>query len=327
MRTFLGVDGGGSKTAFVLINEAGDVLAETKGPSSYYFEEGIGLVERVLGEGIDTISRQAGLAASDITQSFFGLPGYGEASADLQTLVSIPESLLGTTRYSCDNDMICGWSGSLAAADGINVISGTGSMTYGERRGRTHRAGGWGELFGDEGSAYWVAVRGLNAFSRMSDGRLRRGPLYEAMKSRAGVQNDLDLVGVVLNDWHGRRTAIADLSKTVVEAAELGDFVAREILNDACDELALIIDATANELGYTSEEVVPVSYSGGMFTAPHMLEIFETSLGSRSLQYELRTPLLGPDIGAALYAAKVAGKPLSGRALKKLEQHPIQSDA
>ncbi|KAD3455991.1 N-acetylglucosamine kinase [Arthrobacter yangruifuii] len=325
MRTFLGVDGGGSKTAFVLISEAGDVLAEAKGPSCYYFEEGIDLVEQVLGHGITAVSEQSGIAASDITQAFFGLPGYGEVSADVPVLNSIPGSLLGTARYSCDNDMICGWSGSLAAADGINIISGTGSMTYGEREGRTHRAGGWGELFGDEGSAYWIAVRGLNAFSRMSDGRLPRGPLYEALKSRVDVRNDLDLVGIVLNQWHGRRTAIADLSKTVVEAAELGDATARQILIDACVELAGIVDATARELRYPPEDIVPVSYSGGMFTAPYLLEIFKSVIGSRSRHYELRAPLLDPGIGAALYAAKVTGSPLSAEALKSLEQLQAQA--
>ena len=51
-------------------------------------------------------------------------------------------------------------------------------MTYGERQGVGHRVGGWGELFGDEGSAYWIAAAGLNAFCRMSDGRLPRGPLH-----------------------------------------------------------------------------------------------------------------------------------------------------
>ena len=84
--------------------------------------------------------------------------------------------MLGHDRYSCDNDMVCGWAGSLAGEDGINVISGTGSMTYGERQGVGHRVGGWGELFGDEGSAYWIAAQGLNAFTRMSDGRLPHGP-------------------------------------------------------------------------------------------------------------------------------------------------------
>ncbi|MEI9903464.1 MAG: BadF/BadG/BcrA/BcrD ATPase family protein [Asticcacaulis sp.] len=73
--------------------------------------------------------------------------------------------------------MICGWAGSLAGADGINIVAGTGSIGYGERLGRGARAGGWGEVFSDEGSAYWIAVQGLAAFARMSDGRLAKGPL------------------------------------------------------------------------------------------------------------------------------------------------------
>ena len=74
--------------------------------------------------------------------------------------------------------MVCGWAGALAGEDGINIVAGTGSIAYGEYRGRSARAGGWGELFSDEGSAYWLAREGLRLFSRMSDGRAPRGALY-----------------------------------------------------------------------------------------------------------------------------------------------------
>ena len=70
--------------------------------------------------------------------------------------------------------------GRSAGEDGINIVAGTGSIGYGERRGKTARAGGWGEVFGDEGSAYWIAVQGLNVFTRMSDGRLPKGSLHAA---------------------------------------------------------------------------------------------------------------------------------------------------
>ncbi len=115
--------------------------------------------------------------------------------------------------------MVGGWAGALGGGDGINVVAGTGSIAYGERRGLAHRAGGWSELFGDEGSAYWVAVQGLNAFSRMSDGRLPRGPLHALLAERVGITSDLDLVGVVVDHWGGRRAEIAALSKVVTEAA------------------------------------------------------------------------------------------------------------
>ena len=76
-------------------------------------------------------------------------------------------------RYRCGNDAVCGWAGALAGEDGINIVAGTGSIGYGEFEGRAARAGGWGELFSDEGSAHWIAREALSLFSRMSDGRRR----------------------------------------------------------------------------------------------------------------------------------------------------------
>ena len=326
MSLFLGVDGGGSKTAFVLTNDAGQVLAEAQTPSCYYFGDGIGLVEHVLGHGISEICRQAAVEPRSITQAFFGLPGYGEVSADMVQLNAIPGKILGHDRYTCGNDMICGWAGSLGGADGINVISGTGSMTYGERNGRGCRVGGWGELFGDEGSAYWIAVRGLNAFTRMSDGRLPRGPLYDAFKARVGISGDLDLIDVVMNRWQGRRASIADLSKTVVEADLRGDPTAAAILMEASAALVEIVNATRDNLGFGPADSVPVSYSGGMFTADVLRRGFEKMLLAQSARYELRVPAFDPGLGAVLYAAKQANEPLSEEARRNLRSlHPAVS--
>jgi N-acetylglucosamine kinase-like BadF-type ATPase len=315
---FLGVDGGGSKTAFVLLDDDGRIVAETQTASCYYFDEGIELVGRILTEGVAAVTSRAGVEASDIDQAFLGLPGYGEVSSDLDRLNAIPGEVLGHERYSCDNDMVCGWAGSLGAVDGINVISGTGSMTYGERRGRGHRVGGWSELFGDEGSAYWIAAQGLNAFTRMSDGRLPRGPLVELVRARVGITSDLDVIDVVMNRWKGQRGRIADLAKTVVAAAEQGDEVAAGILADASEELAEIVEATREELGFGEDEVVPVSYSGGVFSAEPVRSGFERAVAALPARYDLRHPLFGPAVGAALYAAKRAGAPLSPAALEAL---------
>ena len=85
------------------------------------------------------------------------------------------------------------------------------------------RIGGWGELFGDEGSAYWIAIRGLNAFSRMSDGRLPQGPLAGVLRRHLDAPSDLDVIDIVHNRWKGDRGPIAALSRQVAEAADLGD--------------------------------------------------------------------------------------------------------
>ncbi|MFL6088048.1 MAG: N-acetylglucosamine kinase [Mycobacterium sp.] len=318
MACYLGVDGGGSKTAFALIDATGQVLARATAPTSYYFNDGFDVVERVLAQGVADICAQAGIDPADIGAAFFGIPGYGEASGDIEQLDAVPGRVLGHDRYSCDNDMVCGWAGSLAGEDGINVISGTGSMTYGERHGIGRRVGGWGELFGDEGSAYWVATQGLNAFSRMSDGRLTRGPLYELLTERLAIASDLDVVSLVIDKWAGNRGSIAALATTVCEAARADDGVSAGILSAASDELVTLIETTRTLIGFTDQETVPVSYSGGMFSDKGFLALFRAALQRLPTKYDLRQPLLDPAVGAALYAAKYSGHPLSADALHQL---------
>lgn len=315
---FLGVDGGGTKTALCLLTGDGTVIADAQAPSSYYLNRGIDLVDRVLSDGIAQVCRAAGVTPADIDYAFVGLPGYGEISGDTAHLNAAPRQALGHDRYRCDNDMVCAWAGSLGAADGINVISGTGSMTYGERSGTGVRVGGWGELFGDEGSAHWIAIRGLNAASRMSDGRVPEGPLLQVLRRHLELERDLDLIDVVLNQWHGARAQVAALSVQVARAAELGDDCAAQILAEAGGELAMLVDATRGRLAYAAAEPVPVSYSGGAFSAAGVLDAFQQRLRSLPADYQLRHPRFSPVIGAALNAARLAGTPLSADALAAL---------
>jgi N-acetylglucosamine kinase-like BadF-type ATPase len=317
-RLFLGVDGGGTKTAFCLLDGDGRVRATAQAPSSYYFSEGIALVERVLRQGVAAVCEQAGLTTHDIDHAFVGLPSYGESSREVAALDAVPRAVLGHDRYAVDNDMVCGWAGSLGAQDGINVISGTGSMTYGERAGRRSRVGGWGELFGDEGSAYWIAVRGLSAFSRMSDGRLPAGPLLDVLRAHLDLTADLDLIEVVLGRWQGGRTEIAALCPLVVDAAERGDDSAAGILDDAARELAQLVDTTRRRLEFDRDDTVPVSYSGGVFAADRVRRAFSGELAALHGGYDLRRPLCPPVVGAALYAAKLSGTPVPDDALRRL---------
>lgn len=326
MARYLGVDGGGSKTAVALVDSDGAVLARATGASSYYFNTSFEIVEGVLRQGVTEVCTAAGIAATEIDRAFFGLPGYGEASGDVAELDAMPGRVLGHDRYGCDNDMVCGWAGSLAGEDGINVISGTGSMTYGERLGVGNRVGGWGELFGDEGSAYWIAARGLNAFSRMSDGRLPRGPLHGLLAERLGISHDLDAVGLVIEEWGGNRGKIAALATTVCAAARQGDAESRTILAEAVGELAALIETTRILVGFGDQDVVPVSYSGGMFTDDGYLDAFRDALADLPAKYDLRLPVLDPALGAAVYAAKQAGHPLTADALQRLSTTHTPTD-
>ncbi len=322
MSIFLGVDGGGTKTALCLVTDTGEVLAQHEGPGVYYLGAGIDLVSRVLSDGVRVLTERAGIGAEQIDHAFVGLPAYGEASADLDRLDAAPRAALGHDRYRCGNDMICGWAGSLALADGVNVVSGTGSISYGERAGLGVRVGGWGELFGDEGSGYWIAVRGLQAFTRMSDGRLPAGPLLDLLRNHLSLTTDLDLIGLVLDRWRGDRPRIAALSRLVVQAARAGDEAAVEILADAGRELARLVETTRQGLNFAAGETVPVSYSGGVFAVEEIRAAFTRELATRVGTFEVRAPQLTPVLGAALYAARSAGTPLGPTSVARLTREP-----
>lgn len=320
---FLGVDGGGTKTAFCLVTDTGQVAAQVHAPSTDYLATGIGLVGRVLTDGVHAVCAEAGTAPEEIRYAFFGLPTYGEVSGDVPGLDAAARAALGHDRCACGNDMVSSWAGSLGGGDGINVVSGTGSITYGEHDGRSARVGGWGELFGDEGSAYWIAIRGLRCCSKMSDGRLAPGPLLGLVRERLELVADLDLVDVVLNRWQGSRSEIAALSTLVVAAAERGDHHAGDIVAEAAGELAEIVDATRVRLGFREGQTVPVSYSGGVFRAgASFMSTFRGELSRRFATYELRDPLYTPQVGAAIYAAKLNANPLSPAALERLQKIP-----
>ncbi len=320
MRRYLGVDGGGSKTSFLLIDEEGRVLGSHLAGSAYHLEIGLGSLEAMLARGVADTLQQAGLDAAGITFAFLGLPAYGEDRSVQARLDAAPEAALPAGRYRCGNDMVCGWAGALAGADGINIVAGTGSIAYGEYEGRTARAGGWGELFSDEGSAHWLAREGLRLFSRMSDGRSPRGALHGIMRRHFGLAHDLDLCAAIYGKSAAQRSQLAQLSRLVAEAATAGDPAARTLFLQAATELAEIADAVRDQLQVPAGLDLQLSYSGGLFQLRELLlEPFEAALAARSRRYRVCAARLPPEAGAALQAARLAGAPLAPRSIATLE--------
>jgi len=310
---YLGVDGGGTKTRFALIDGDGRLLGEAELGTTYHPHVGLDGVCAILAEGVADVLDAARLTLADIGYAFFGLPAYGEDSRVMAQLQACPEAILGHHRYACDNDMVCGWAGSLACADGINIVAGTGSIGYGQRQGIAARAGGWGEAFSDEGSAYWIAMRGLNAYSRMSDGRLPKGPLHAIINTHFQLDNDLDICAHVYGGKSYARGELAQLSCQVAEAARAGDAVAADIFRDAGQELARICDTLRLALHFEADEPVPVSWSGGAFNAGELLLApLRDALSAASPHFDMRPPLHVPHYGAALYAALLAQHPVHG---------------
>jgi N-acetylglucosamine kinase-like BadF-type ATPase len=319
VRTYLGVDGGGSKTEFVLIDESGRVLATRREGPAYYLETGVEALKTMLASGIHATLAQGAVSPADLTYAFLGLPAYGEDSRLLDVLNRAASPTLPQEIYRCANDMVCGWAGALGGRDGINIVAGTGSIAYGEFAGRSARAGGWGELFSDEGSAYWVAREGLTLFSRMSDGRIEPGPLHRLIRDHFRLHGDLDLCAAVYGPPALTRSGLAGLAPIVAEAVHAGDSQARRLFDSAARELAVLVDLVRGKLKVPHQLSLPVSYSGGMFQfGALVLDPLRSALGGGEHGYEFIAPRLSPGGGAALYAAKLSGLPLTASAIAEL---------
>jgi N-acetylglucosamine kinase-like BadF-type ATPase len=303
MTIYLGVDGGGTKTEFVAVDDAGQVMARALTGTTYHLQVGLDEAVARLTEGVGAVCAQLSVSCADLGFAFFGLPAFGEDARVDPLLDAACRRVLGHDRYRCDNDMVCGWAGSLACADGINLVAGTGSIGYGERQGRKARAGGWGEIFSDEGSAYWIAIQGLNVFTRMSDGRLPAGPLRQGFIDALGLNTDLDICALVMGERGMARDEIAALAPIVSRAAEQGDWEATAILERAGTELAGIAQALRRQLAFGQDDTVLLSWSGSILTKLDAVrEPFLRTL-QKLAPYELVTPRHDPGTGAALYAA------------------------
>ena len=208
------------------------------------------------------------------------------------------------------NDSEVAWAGSLACNPGINIVAGTGAIGFGiDSKGNTRRASGWGDLCGDEGSAYWISLKMIEAFTKQADGREERTRLYNIVRDELEIEDDFEILDIVLNKLDRRRDKIASLANLLFIAAEDDDHIAIEIYKEAAREHFLTIRALVEKMEFEEDEEILVSYSGGVFkSGKHILEPLESLIKSYRSDIKLIKPILNPGSGAALYALKLSGQ-------------------
>lgn len=315
MNTYLGIDGGGTKTKFILSDAAGRILAEDLQPTCNYLQVGLDGLTRVLEAGVDAICEKAGIARGDIRGAFAGIPCYGDSATNIPMLTKTVAQAMGGIPHRVGNDSENSLAGTLAGECGISIICGTGSIAFGRNAvGEVLRCGGWHHAIGsDEGSGSWIGLRLLHLFTRQSDGRDPRTALYGAMKKALDIDEDGDVITRVVEDWGMDRTRIAALSRLLGDLLAAGDPNATAILRDAAHELFDMARTLYRRLGF--EGVAPVSYSGGVFNlgAP-ILDPLAAELSEHSMR--LVAPKLPPDEGALVLAMQLDGLPCPEKFIK-----------
>ncbi len=258
---FLGVDGGGTKTAAVVVDADGCVRGRGTMQGSNQASVGTAAAVTAILEAARSALRQAGTQAP-CDAAWIGVAGVhsaDEAALLREPLVSLARSL----RISNDAELLLG---ALVDRVGVVLISGTGSIACGRNRaGESARCGGWGHIFGDEGSAYGLGSTALRAVARAADGRGHATALTRAILHEWQLAEPSELIARVYLASH--KAQIAALAPLVLATAEAGDDTARAIVRHEASALARQGIAVANRLRlHRDTEPVPVALGGRLLT-------------------------------------------------------------
>jgi N-acetylglucosamine kinase len=289
----LGLDSGGSKTLVAIADRQGRVLRLDKA------------------EGLDPTtnahwqSQLHALLQSPLKDSLkaavLGLPLHGELADCSTAQREVAQQALPCPTL-VENDVRIAFDGAFAGQGaGVLILAGTGSMAWASRNepdATQLRIGGWGDVFGDEGSAYWIGCQALVIASRSLDGREPQPRLTQALLDHLSLAPE-QLAGWVYG-LAKRRADIAALAEQVSLWAAAGDLIASAVLEAAAAHLAEHISAAWRGLGLTGPATW--SYAGGVFANPLISEGIRRRIGTAP-----RTPRLPPIGGALWRAAQNAG--------------------
>jgi len=252
MNYIIGVDGGGTKTVALLADLDGQVIARgVNGPSNYN-AVGFEAACEALASAIDMARKDH---PGEISALCLGLAGAGRQDDIERFQLWATEKFPGTAVKIVNDAEILLAAGSFAV-EAIALVCGTGSIVYGRTTtGELIRAGGWGYLFGDEGSGYSIGVAALRAVMQAHDGRGPSTLLTELVLERRGVSSPPELVRSIYGA-ESPRLEVASLADLVEQVAEQGDTVAVAILEKAARELAQTIAVVYPKLDITASPLV-----------------------------------------------------------------------
>ena len=245
----LGVEGGGTKTAWILVEQDGadfKILEQGKLPASNFRLT----PSARLGSILDELPKEIGRAG-------IFLAGCGRE--DRESLSRLCAEIWPQAKIVVGSDRDSGMAAALGHGDGIVVNAGSGSSVTGRRGDRIEKAGGWGHVLGDAGGGYFLSIQALRLILREYD--LHRGEVqFSAKVLRALNLNNLD----ELVRWAqtADKMEVAALTPTVFEAAAAGDSRVNELLEEGAKCLCEYTEAVASRLHLLAPKIVLI---GGLF--------------------------------------------------------------
>jgi N-acetylglucosamine kinase-like BadF-type ATPase len=310
MKLFLGIDGGQTATKSLLADASGRVLGAGRGGPAIHLKDGATRehARRALYEAIHQALDQAGLSdATEVACAFLGFSGVsGPEAPAAKTYCEVVQEQFAVRSIFVDHDARTALAGAIPSMTGVIAIAGTGSIAFAmNASGASARAGGWGYLLGDPGSAYEIGRQGLAAVALAHDGAGPATFLSSLLLQALNIQDPAEITQVVYRDA-SPKLRIAGVSSAVAAAAASGDKVAAGIFEEAGRGLGRMACAAARKL--TPPPSQTFSGVGGVFESGELLwKPYRECVLAEFPQAQVVAPAYPPLVGALILASRKGG--------------------
>lgn len=248
MSYFLAIDAGGTKAEYVLGDERA-ILARVRGGTIKRMRADEDTTRANLEAALRELSERSGVSMRDVVRCCVGTAGESVPlvvdwlSREIPARVGGELLLLGDVEIALD--------AAFHGGPGVLVLAGTGSNVAGRTRtGAISTAGGWGPVLADQGSGHRIGQEALRAIFLAKDEGRETALLHAVMKF-------WELRSLELLIEHANRVPHPDFSQLaplVVQCADDGDEVAREVLRRQGEELGYLVRLLVRRLRTTSGE-------------------------------------------------------------------------
>lgn len=295
---YLGIDGGGSQTRSLLVNQDGRVLASASGGPGNALQLETGVLQlnlqNLIHETLKSIQKPVRLLSAAIGLAGTSAPeSRDKASEVIATLEPQPEA-----GYALLTDIRVALTGALLDRPGLICIAGTGSICYGrDAGGELHRTGGWGSTFDDLGSGHWIGQEAIRRALQQADGRIGGSELLRAVLEHFKLKS-LEALIPKINQRSLPHSEVASLCPVVCKLAQNKDASALEVVQYAAREICNLISTTMKKCS-ASQLVL----QGGLLNNPsiirqHLTELLEVN----EPKLQIIAAVLSPCAGAVIEA-------------------------
>lgn len=292
MKTFLGIDGGSTKTDFLLVDEEESVVSSATLGASNPNTAGRAVALSVLREG----ARAVCAGREPPCSVFAGVSGLVTAGfgPDVESMLreEFPDA-----KVEAGGDILNVIHSTEYAGRCVAAIIGTGSVVYAYDGSTLRRFGGWGPAFDEALCGYTLGRAALRACLDADCGDRPRTALHDLVEKRLDGGAAVDKLSAVYGE--GGTKFVASFANEVFAVADAGDDAARDIIENAVAETARLVKRALAVPGCGDALVL----SGGL-TARNdiILPMLRKTLGD---ELPIVTPTVPQSLGACRRAKRL----------------------